>query len=70
MYNLFVVTLTGDCDMRRDTWLTSCSDIIASLLSRQQDGLANFVFSALLKTVLSHVSIWIEIIKFSLHLLS
>ena len=36
--------------------LTSCCDVIAPLLSRQQDGLGNYVFSTVIKTVLSHVS--------------
>lgn len=48
-----LIKLDSDSDMRHDTWLTSCSDVISSLLLQQQDGLANFLFSALLKTVLS-----------------
>ena len=51
-----LLCVSGDSDMGHDTWLTSCSDVISSLLSQQQDGLANFLFSALLKTVLSPVS--------------
>ena len=47
---------TGDCDIECDVLLTSCSGVIASLLSRKQDGLANYVFSTVIKTVLSHVS--------------
>ena len=53
---IFCRHVLGDSDMRHDTWLTSCSDVITSLLSQQGDGLASFVFSALLKTILSPVS--------------
>ena len=48
--------VSGDGDVRHDTWLTTCSDVITSMLSQHGDGLASFVFSALLKTVLSPVS--------------
>jgi len=47
---------TGDCDIECDMLLTSCCGVITSLLSRQQDGLGNYVFSTIIKTVLSHVS--------------